>query len=236
MALQLSTTLRSISATLLFFTAFNSYSQLPVPLVSPVVKPPFKLYQPAKRPFWRDKKKLQQRLQDGEIIVSVTTGERQESGKKLEQFHMKGVGWVRAPFKLVKQRIHRYDKLQALAPSQFREIKYDKLQNQIFVHGVALKWHARMHMQLYNQQVSHEVYRLHWKVFRGNFKGLKGYFELYQLPQDHERRNVEFSMTAFYESGKLPLPSFLLRFGLETVLRIVAKRMRKYLQSGIIDG
>ena len=230
MADWLSTSRKLTALTLPVFLALNSASQTP--------KRPAdwgKLRQENglladQTPFWKTKKKVIARLREREILVSVTTDERQEKGKELKQLFMKGVGWVDTPFLRVKQRIHRFADLKTLAPDHFKEISYSPENDRLFVHGVAMGWHARMHMQLYRRDVDADTYQLHWKVLRGSFRGLTGFFELDEKREDGGRRKVEFSMTAFYESEKLPLPSFLLRFGLESVLRVVAGRMRGYLE------
>lgn len=222
---------RMFSVLLCFFLAPPGRAQAPVP-PNP---PPFELYKGEDPPFWK-KEAVQKRLQTRELIISVTSDERKAAqGAVFKQLFLKGVGRIAAPFAAVEKKIFEYERLKELSPEHFRAVVYDAGKNRLYLHGVAMGWHAKMTMQLHTEKIAPGRTRLHWKVISGSFLGLVGYFDLEDLEagtaaKDGQRRGVEFSMTGFYESVKLPLPSFLLRFGLEAVMRIVAKRMRDFLE------
>lgn len=207
------------------------------------VGPPFELFQLEKPAFWKTKKSAKKRLQNREILVSVLSGEVKKNKEVLQTMTMKGVGRVRNVMAVTKKRMLEFEQLPKLAPDNIREVKPNKGLQQVYVHGVAMRWHAKMLMQLYQEEVKQkeegkpDVFRLHWKVISGSFLGMTGYFELEEIPlgKDGQRREVEFSMTGFYQSEKLPLPAFLLRFGLETVMKVVAQRMRRYLEKPLVE-
>lgn len=206
---------------------------------------PFTPYRMEKEPFWRRKKRVYHRLrEEREIIVSVTSkSSKKDSGTSVKQLFLKSAGLVQAPQSFSEREIQNYEKLVELSPKNFKKIEWNAQKSELFLHGIAMGWHARMWMKIWAHREK-EKFFIDWHVIRGSFKGMKGVIQLEpprpgrkvrQLKnstssKDDERRETEFSMTARYESEKLPLPAFLLSFGLEAVMKIVAKKMREHLE------
>lgn len=194
--------------------------------------PSFDLYQPKEKPFWEVKRAAQQRLhKKKEILVSVTSKEVEEGDKKQEQLFLKGVGVVETDWASARKKALEFEKLKELSPDHFLEVSHNQLFDRLYIHGVAMKFHAKMMMQLYEEIDEKQKWsRLHFKIISGAFKGMVGFIQLKGIGQkSNAARQTEFSMTAFYQSEKLPLPAFLLSFGLEAVIKVVAKKMRHYL-------
>lgn len=201
---------------------------------------PFELLLGPEKPFWKSQK-AQKRLKKRDILVSVTSDEitKKAKGKDevtLKKLSLKGVGQVKGDFEATQKRILQFESLRKISPENFKEIKYDSKKKQLFIHGVAMWWEAKMLFQLFEQKVSQKSFRLHWRCIQGVFYGMTGFIEIEDLGVDKERRSLELSMIGSYQAEKLPLPSLLLNFGLETVLKTVAQKMRSFLEESSVDS
>lgn len=178
-------------------------------------------------PFWKSKPQVQKRiLKENLIVVSAQTKKIQD---KPELNHMKVVagGIVKAPFEFVFTTVTDYPKLTQVS-AHFKEARYNKESQTLYLHLEALGYHERMTLKLNeidDLPSDKKIKQIHWESISGRFKGMKGVFQVEEI----ERHKTEISMTADYRSEKLPLPKILMGLGLEIVGRQVAVKMREYI-------
>lgn len=179
------------------------------------------------KPFWKSKPDVEKKiLNDGLIVVSADT-DKVEGNPPLQVMKVVSGGAVDAPWDFTYKTITDYDKLTKV-DDHFKESKYNKEKNTLFLYMAALGYHARMNLQLKNVDVSnskHRIKQVQWECIEGQFKGMKGVFQIEEI----ERQKTEISMTAVYRSETLPLPKVLMGLGLEIIGRQVATKMRDYI-------
>jgi hypothetical protein len=179
------------------------------------------------KPFWKTKPEVQKKiLEEDLIVVSANTTAVQEK-PKLYLMKIVSGGIVKAPLDFTFQTITDYSKLKKV-DDHFKESTYDKDKKTVFLHMVALGYHAYMHLKINEVEVpgsSGKIKRVEWECIKGQFVGMKGVTQAEEI----ERQKTEISMTAEYRSDTLPLPKVLMGLGLEIVGRQVATQMRQYI-------
>lgn len=183
---------------------------------------------PARKvPFWKSKAKVYQRIvEDRDIIVSAKTEDQAVPPAKLPHVLMiSGGAQVAAPLNVTYKTARNFDEL-AKTTDHLKELKFDPAASELYVHLEGLGHHSKMWMQLrFEEQDS--FHNIHFEVVRGNFEGLNGDFRF----EDVERLKTEISMTAQYPFDKLGFPQTLIELGLEGMLKLMAFRMREYVES-----
>lgn len=174
-------------------------------------------------PFWKNKPEAYNKIKiENDILVTAITDSISDK-PKLYQMKVVAGGAVGVPLDETFNIIKNYEALPK-ADSRFRDVKYLKNEDRLFLHMEALGYHAFMHLKL--KEVSRENSReIHWECIKGQFLGMKGVFVLEKLTT----AQTEISMTADYRAEKLPLPQILMGFGLEVIGRQVAIKMRDYI-------
>lgn len=179
--------------------------------------------------FWLGKLKTQERLREREILVSVRT----ESGRldpKADRLLMSGVGWVRQTPQVVFETAKNFEVLPSVS-DHFREVKYDKKANRLFIISQALGYQARMLFQLRLDETNRSI---QFRVIDGHFLGLRGEISM-RAAQDLNSRpyrdKTEMTVLMAHEARELPVPKILIGFALEIVAKNVAQKMRRYLES-----
>ncbi len=176
------------------------------------------------QPFWRKPELIKKMAEDQAILVSVTH-EKPNMQSKMFKLYLKGAGIINAPQNFNQKKIVEYEKLSGIS-TYIREVKYTPEKQELFVHGVAYSFIAKMVMKM-TPIISDDDFKLGFEVIRGHFTGMKGVARL----EDYERRKSLMSLEAYHEAEKVPLPAALLDFGLEIVLQQVAKKIRQHLES-----
>lgn len=177
--------------------------------------------------FWKKKPELMRQMkEERRILVSARDHVTEAEGTKSRQEHLTVVagGVVRRPRAEASQIIRDYGSLKQV-DDRFLESVYDAKADQLFLHMAALGYHARMRLQL-TTVLENGCDTLKWKVIDGSFLGMAGQVRV----EDIGRQETEISMTAQYESAKLPLPSVLMGIGLEMVAQSVAAKLRSHIE------
>lgn len=183
------------------------------------------------KPFWKEKPQVYQKIKnENAILVSAFTDKIQDE-PILYQMKVVGGGAVNVPSNDTFKIIVQFEDLKKVS-SHFREVKYEKDKNRLYLHMEALGYHARMHFNLIEKPAERQ---LHWECVEGTFKGMKGVVVLEEL----ENNRTEISMTSDYQASSLPLPRVLMGLGLEIIGRQVAVQMKDFIEkkySGNIAG
>lgn len=180
------------------------------------------------------KPKIQERLREREILVSVRT----ESGRldpKADRLLMSGVGWVKQAPELVFETAKKFEVLPSVS-DHFREVKFDKKSNRLFIISQALGYQARMLFQLRLDETNRSI---HFRVIDGHFLGLRGEISM-RAAQDSKNRpspdKTEMTVLMAHEARELPVPKILIGFALEIVAKNVAQKMRRYLETSHLES
>lgn len=206
-----------------FLTLFLSYSALSQN--SETVAPAFKTVEPEKEPFWRKKEKIWRRLrEEREIVVSVKTRPTLILGFK-EELYMQGAGIVEAPvdftFKTA-QRFEEYPKISSFVKSAH----YAPDTRILTMHTSAFNYDAHLKMELLFLSPTPAKREIRFRVIEGVFRGLTGVVGFDELTT----KRTEIAMTNQFAFSKLPMPRFFVEFGLEVALKMMAGKMRGFVE------
>jgi uncharacterized membrane protein len=169
-------------------------------------------------PFWR-KPNIQKKMrEENDIVVSAL----RESTGGSDQLRIQGAGIVRTDsataFEIVRA-VHRLPEIS----ERIRKVRHREDLDLFYIEGEVMGWVAPMILQI---DFDREQKVIRWRNVAGAFRSMTGQVQL----RDDERQGAEFSMTAFYAFEKLPLPAFLVEFGIEWALKSVAHRMREFIE------
>ncbi len=177
------------------------------------------------KPFWKTKPEVYRSIvDDREIVVSVTHKKPSKAGEPYS-FTYKGAEIVAVPLAFCQKKMLQYEKLPEIS-SYIKETKYDPGKKELYFHGEAYGFHAKMWMKL-ETVIAENHFEMHFEVLRGNLVGMKGIVR----SEDFKRQKTEMSLVGAQSAQKLGMPAILLDFGLEIVLQQVAKKIRNYLEA-----
>lgn len=168
----------------------------------------------AEEPFWRAKEKVYQRIENREVIVSVSSQEAPAGGHHLV---IRGGGQVNAPCGVVAKSAQNYEPM-AKASGYLDDAKFNAdssiLEGHIRAYG--LKSKLEMKLQNLNPDIAYEI-------LTGPLKGLNGRFQFLDAG-----KKCDVGMTGDFSYEKFPVPQFFLRFGMEVMLQRMAGKIRAY--------
>lgn len=180
-------------------------------------------------PFWKKKPLLLTEMrEERRIVVSAKTDKIDESETPY-QMRVVSAGFVKVPLQETWDIVRKYEKLPEV-DDRFQEVKHDPAKQTLYLHVVALSYHAKMTLQLAYGEVAGDAgtaKEIHFESIEGSFKGMKGVIRL----EDDRRQQTEISMTSDYRSSNLPLPKVLMGVGLEIIASRVAGSMRTYIET-----
>lgn len=175
--------------------------------------------------FWKTKPDVYKKIkEDRAIIVSARNESIEEGGKNKEVLKVTSVGWVKSSFEFTKKTVQAFELLPKV-DERFLESKFNSSKSELFVHLAAYGYHAKMLLKLVLAEKP-GIFDIQYECIEGAFQGMTGLIRI----EDQGRQASEISMTAFYKSDKLPLPSVLMGIGLEFVAQRVSSQMRNYIE------
>lgn len=214
-------------------TAFASSAQPPTG--APAVNAPLRLnaptevifptVEPEKEPFWRRKPKVWERIRsEREVVVSVKTRKTQIVGFR-EELYMQGAGAANRSMEhteAVARRFEDYPKMSSFV----RSAQYTPETRRLMMVTQAFNYVAHLNMELRFVQPDSDRREIRFRVIDGGFRGLTGVVEFSRLNPN----KTLIALTAQFAFSKLPMPQFFAEFGLEVALKIMASRMRAYVE------
>ena len=105
------------------------------------------------------------------------------------------------------------------------ESSFDQTTQNAFVHGAFLGTHVRMtlHIQSSETILGHQ---LNWESVAGGLIGMKGSIDENKIDFEH----TEISMVSSYLGDSIPVPTFILNWGLEFAGQKVVNAMRTHIE------
>jgi hypothetical protein len=175
------------------------------------------------KPFWRTKEKAMDKItRERAIIVSVKAEEVKVIKKR--RLTMVAGGQVNAPVQKAFAIATDYNRLKEVS-DHFKEVKFDPATHQLYVHGVAFNYHARMYILMKENIEDANNPRIEWRVVKGEFLGMQGHVSF----ENYQNKSL-MGLYANYEAEKLPLPEFFIEFALEVVIQRVGTLMRSFIE------
>ncbi|MBX3021334.1 MAG: SRPBCC family protein [Bdellovibrionales bacterium] len=173
----------------------------------------------AAEPFWKAKEKVYKRIQNGDIVVSVTTVKPEPPFKR--KLSINGGGQVRAGRDFVFN--YAQDFAQVARLSGFIEKSYYDSSAQTLRLSVAAMGHrAELKLQV-KAQAEAEPKRVEFTVVEGPLKGMRNTISFTPLSAG----KTEVGIEGFYSYDEFPIPKFFLEFGMEVVFQKIATRLRQ---------
>lgn len=174
----------------------------------------------ADAPFWKSKEKVYERVQNGDIVVSVSTREVAHSTPS-RQLRVAGGGQVKLPRDFVFATAQKYEDL-ARASDYIRSAQYDAATHQVALTVEAFGYKAQARVEVH-PVVSEEPWRIDYKVIAGPLAGMTGAVSFANLGA-----KTEVGLTGEYKYEQFPIPRLFLEFGMEFMLQRMAARLRAF--------
>lgn len=175
-----------------------------------------------KDPSWQRRATLQRK-----IYISART----DTHEKLQRLRVDAMAIVKAPAHFAAEKAQDYEELPQVS-GHFKSAEFRADTQQLFLVTEALRWQARMLMQLrYSEDESgHPVHQ--FEIIGGSFQGLKGQFTFAEF----EGRQTQLVLSASYSDKSLPLPKILMGVALEVVVEQAAQKMRAHIEKSYQSG
>ena len=174
-------------------------------------------------PFWRTKPKVYERIQNREVIVSVTTSDS-DSKSRPHLLHVHGGGQTVATCEFTYAQSLQPQNL-TLATSYVTASTYDEKTHHAQLTLAAFSHEAHLEVEL-EPLPEPEPRRLRFKILSGPLTGFSGEMIFTEIKAQH----CEVGISGQYLYDRFPLPKFFIEFGLEVVLQRMASRLRAFVE------
>lgn len=139
-------------------------------------------------------------------------------------------GHIRAPLEVTLQTVKAYDKYKEILP-YVEEVKYDPQTKQVFIHGSLMRYHVIMTTSVVEEKTP-TGYKISYTGIAGHFLGIKADMVLDRVGDS----TTEISLHARYVADRIPIPSFILNWGLEVAGKKMASKMRSHIEETWINS
>jgi uncharacterized membrane protein len=165
---------------------------------------------------WHHRATLQRK-----IYVSARADQHEDE----QRLRVEAMGIINAPKVFTAEKAKDYDELPKVS-GHFKTVEYRPDKRQLFVVTEALRWQARMLLQL-QYETDEKGNAVHsFEVIGGSFQGLTGEFTFV----DFEGSQTQLILRARYSNKKLPLPKVLMGMALEVIMEQVAQKLRSHME------
>lgn len=172
-------------------------------------------------PFWKAKPKVYERVKQGEIIVSAKLTEKEDK----KYLKLISAGHIKASKDFTWQEILKFEQYNQIADN-FRNIRHEADKKKVYLEMGAMGYYAKLWIDYSTTQTAAKN-SLEWKVVKGGFKGLSGDLSVEAFDENVAEISIHGDMLA----EVIPIPNALLKIGLEFVGKIMAKKMRQFIEN-----
>jgi hypothetical protein len=167
--------------------------------------------------FWQTKPKVfDSILVDRKIVVSVVSD---------PALRFVAAGLVKAPVAVAFSKATRFEDLPKVS-SRIRRANFDRAKSVLDFEGEAFGYVAPMKLLIDQDSKCTEVCDFRFLVIDGAFLGMKGVVRMKKQTES----SCILSLWSIYSGKPLPLPKFLVEWGMEIAIHQVATVMRKHLE------
>lgn len=173
-------------------------------------------------PFWKAKEKWVERVQNGEVVVSVTSHNKEGSPKHV--MVLSGGGHVHVPCAYVFKEVQNYEEM-AKTSGYIRDAKYDPGTHTLTFTVAAFFYASTMKAKLEIKSDAQPVW-LESTLLNGPMQGL-----VYRLTFSAlTAKKCEVALSGEYGYDVFPIHRLFLEWGMEAVFQGVAKRLRSHVE------
>jgi len=172
-------------------------------------------------PFWKSKAKVYERVQQGEVIVSVNAHDITPKKPHMD-LDIKGGGHVPAPCSFVYAESRKYEQV-ARYSDYVKEAKFNPDTNQMRVKISAFGFSRELTMAI-------TVIADRDTEFRLLDGPMPGFWWRSQMTE-FKPGVCEIAMTGGYKYDEFPIPRFFLEFGMEVIFKRMAQQMRSHVMA-----
>jgi hypothetical protein len=173
-------------------------------------------------PFWKSKAKVYERIQNGEVIVSVSSQRDVAPESPRHRLKAAGGGIVAAPCPFVFEIAQNYAEVARLS-GYISRAEYDAKTRTLDLTLSAFFYTTTMKVAVHPLPESKPP-RLEFTLISGPMKG----FQYQMIFSDLDVKKCEVGMEGSYKYDSFPIPRIFLEFGMESMLQSMAKRLRAH--------
>jgi hypothetical protein len=174
-------------------------------------------------PFWKSKAKVYERVQNREVIVSVTNSEHKLESPRYELF-ISGGGQSQAPCDFIYKNAQHYEEIARLG-GYVTEAKYHP-DTQIMDVSIEALFHQASFKEEIKATAPPAPPRLDFRVVEGSMTGLAWHLDFVEVKPGI----CEVGMEGGYHYDEFPIPRIFLDFGMETVFKHMGERLREHME------
>ncbi len=167
-------------------------------------------------PFWKSKSKVYERIQNREIIVSVTSPDK--------LLRVSGGGQIQRACSCVVAQTENPKELVA-SSSYVKNATYDEKSQRLEFTIAAFTREARLQLKLVTVN-GPPPRRVNFFMESGPLSGFNGKFSFNEINSS----NCEVGISGQYQYDHFPLPKFFLEFGLEVIFQRMALGLRTFVE------
>jgi hypothetical protein len=180
--------------------------------------------EPNDSPVWKNAK-YYERVQNGEVIVSVSTTAKAPELTKKWRLILQGGGELKASREFAFATAQKYEDLPR-ASGYIKKADYDPSSRLLAIDIEAFGYAAHQVVHVV-ADASGEPWKLKYKVVVGPMAGMHGAVQFYSI----KAKVSDVGITGQYDYDKFPIPRMFLSFGMEAMLKFMAVRLRSFVES-----
>jgi hypothetical protein len=200
---------------ILTFTFFCSFALAESAGIAPPLTP-------SPTPFWKAKVEVYRRMKEERATIVSAHSDTTADGQK--KFTLITAGIMKVPVKFCHEHIIDFDNYSHFLP-YIQESSFDKTTQNVFIHGALLGSHIRMTIHVKSSETAGGE-QIIWESVSGGFVGMMGTIGENRIDSEH----TEISMNSSYVGDVIPIPTFILNWGLEVAGQKVANAMREHIE------
>lgn len=179
-------------------------------------------------PFWKAKEKVYARVQNGEVIVSVSS-EFAAKQTPPNTLTVNGGGQVAAPRDFVFTGAQKYAELMRTS-DYVQRVSYDARTHRLELELKMLGYSSRIQVEL-TARPEPEPQRIEFQIVAGPLAGFRGILSFSKISPALAAPKCEVGMWGEYKYDVFPIPKVFLEFGIEVVFKRLAERLRSHIEA-----
>lgn len=175
-------------------------------------------------PFWKTKEKWIERVQNGDVVVSVRSHDKEGSPKHV--MVLSGGGHVHVPCTYAFKEVQNYEEMAKIS-GYLRDSKYDSATHTLTFTVSAFFYASTMKAKMEVKSESKPLW-LESTLLNGPMQGL-----FYRLTfTELDSKKCEIGLSGEYAYDVFPIHRLFLEWGMEAVFQGMAKRLRSHVEEG----
>lgn len=170
-------------------------------------------------PFWKSKAKIYDRVQAGEVMVSVSARDVSPQKPKWE-LNVNGGGHVRASCAVVFSEAQNYEETARLT-GYVKNPKYDSTTGRMHITISAYTYAREVDLTVTANEGER---RIEFRMLNGPMRDFWWALKM----TDFKPQVCEIALTGGYKYDEFPIPRLFLEFGMEVVFKRMAERLRSH--------